>query len=294
MMEADPVEMGAPTPTEGQLREIARRALDEDLGAGDVTTQLLVPADTHVTATLVARQAGVVCGLPLARAVFHEVEPRLEVQLEAGDGDSVEAGAVLLTVRGPARGVLSAERVALNFVGRLSGIASLTRRYVETVSGTGARIVDTRKTTPGLRALEKYAVRCGGGHNHRFGLSDGFMLKDNHRAALAAAGHDLVAAVQAARERLGHGVALTIEVDEVDQIGDALDAGADVILLDNMTPAQLERAVREIDGEALAEASGGMTLETVRPAAESGVDLISVGALTHSAPGLDVALDLEW
>jgi nicotinate-nucleotide pyrophosphorylase (carboxylating) len=294
VMEAATVEMGAPTPTDGQLREIARRALDEDLGAGDVTTQLLVPAHVRVNARMVARRAGVVCGLPLARAVFLVIDPRLEVQLDVADGQLVDAGDALLTVRGPARGVLSAERVALNFVGRLSGIASLTRRYVEAVAGTDARVVDTRKTTPGLRALEKYAVRCGGGHNHRFGLSDGFMLKDNHRAALAAAGHDLVAAVQAARERLGHGVAMTIEVDEVDQIGDALEAGADVILLDNMTPDQLDLAVREIDGEALTEASGGMTLESVRAAAETGVDLISVGALTHSAPALDVALDLEW
>jgi nicotinate-nucleotide pyrophosphorylase (carboxylating) len=289
-----PVETGAPAPTGSTLREHARRALSEDLGAGDVTTDLLLPRDTIATATLVARADGVACGLHLARAVFLEVDPGLVLEVLAADGDRVTAGTPLLTARGSARAILSAERVALNFVGRLSGIASLTRRYVEAVEGTGARIVDTRKTTPGLRILEKYAVRCGGGHNHRFGLSDGFMLKDNHRAALAVAGADLVTRVRAARERLGHGVAVTIEVDEVEQVAEALEAGADSVLLDNMTPGQLARAVREVDGEALTEASGGITLESVRAVAESGVDLISVGALTHSAPALDVALELEW
>jgi nicotinate-nucleotide pyrophosphorylase (carboxylating) len=289
-----PVETGAPAPTERVLRQHASRALDEDLGAGDVTTDLLVPATTSVTAALVARSTGVICGLGLARTVFQLLDSTAQVELLAADGDKVDGGATVLTVRGPARAILSAERVALNFVGRLSGIASLTRRYVELVEGLDTRIVDTRKTTPGLRSLEKYAVRCGGGHNHRSGLSDGFMLKDNHRAALVAAGLDLTEAVRAARGRLGHGVAITVEVDDLDQIDEALEAGADTILLDNMTPDQLARAVRQIDGEALTEASGGITLETVRAAAESGVDLISVGALTHSAAALDVALELEW
>lgn len=289
-----PVETGAPTPGGSLLREYARRGLEEDLGAGDVTTHLLVPPESAVTARLVTRMDGVACGLPLARAVFMEMDPALDVQMAAADGDPVAAGATLLAVRGPARAILSAERVALNYVGRLSGIASLTRAYVDAVAGTGARIVDTRKTTPGLRALEKYAVRCGGGHNHRFGLSDGFMLKDNHRAALEAAGKGLVEAVRAARERLGHNVAMTIEVDAIEQIGEALEAGADSILLDNMTPEQLALAVQQVDGEALTEASGGITLEAVRAAAESGVDLISVGSLTHSAPAMDVALDIEW
>jgi nicotinate-nucleotide pyrophosphorylase (carboxylating) len=286
--------MGAPAPSDSLLRQHARRALDEDLGAGDVTTDLLVPAGTAVTASLVARRAGVVCGLRLARLVFQELDPTVRVELLAADGDAVRAGQALLVAQGSARPILSAERVALNFVGRLSGIATLTRSHVEAIAGTGARIVDTRKTTPGLRVLEKYAVRCGGGHNHRFGLSDGFMLKDNHRAALRVAGQDLATAVRAARERLGHGIAITIEVDEVEQIAEALDAGADSILLDNMTPDQLALAVRQIDGEALAEASGGITMESVRAVAESGVDLISVGALTHSSPALDVALELEW
>jgi nicotinate-nucleotide pyrophosphorylase (carboxylating) len=288
------VETGAPAPTESVLREYARRGLAEDLGSGDATTDLLIPMATSVTAALVVRSAGVVCGLRLARAVFQELDADIGVDLLAADGDEVAAGATVLTARGPAPPILSAERVALNFVGRLSGIATLTRRFVDAVDGTGARIVDTRKTTPGLRMLEKYAVRCGGGHNHRYGLSDGFMLKDNHRAALRAAGLDLVKTVQDARTRLGHGIAMTVEVDHLDQIAEALEAGADAILLDNMTPDQLARAARLIDGEALSEASGGITLESVRAAAASGVDLISVGALTHSAPALDVALEFEW
>jgi nicotinate-nucleotide pyrophosphorylase (carboxylating) len=291
---SEPVETGAPAPTDQLLRRLVRRALEEDLGAGDVTSELLLPATAVVRATLVARTAGVVCGIRVARAAFQELDPAIQVEILAADGDDVPAGAALLIAHGPGRSVLSAERVALNFVGRLSGIATLTRRFVEAVAGTEARIVDTRKTTPGLRVLEKYAVRCGGGHNHRFGLSDGFMLKDNHRAALAAQGLVLVDAVRAARGRLGHGVAMTIEVDGIDQIAEALHAGADAILLDNMRPDQLAIAVRQIDGEALAEASGGITLESVRAMAESGVDLISVGALTHSAPALDVALEIEW
>ncbi|MFW5951429.1 MAG: carboxylating nicotinate-nucleotide diphosphorylase [Gemmatimonadota bacterium] len=276
------------------LERYARDALAEDVGSGDITTDLLVPRATTVRATLVARMAGVACGLELAAVVFRTLDPTLEVELRAADGDSVEAGAVLLTVTGAARPILSAERVALNFVGGLSGIASLTREYVRAVEGTGARVVDTRKTTPGLRALEKYAVRCGGAHNHRFGLSDAFMLKDNHRAALASAGLALPDAVRAARSRLGHNVAITVEVDAIEQVAEALEAGADALLLDNMTPEQLALAVRQVAGQALTEASGGITLESVRVAAESGVDLISVGALTHSAPALDVALEFDW
>ena len=276
------------------LESYARRALEEDLGLGDVTTDLLVPVEVTARGTVVARSAGTVCGLPLAAVVFDTVDPRLEVEPRIRDGDAVQAGSPLLTVTGPARAILSAERVALNFVGRLSGIASLTRRYVDAVAGTGTRIVDTRKTTPGLRPLEKYAVRCGGGHNHRNGLSDGFMLKDNHRAALRQAGVPLVDAVRGARAKLGHGVGVTIEVDHVDPVGEALEAGADSILLDNMTPEQLALAAAQVDGAARTEASGGITMESVRAAAESGVDLISVGALTHSAPALDVALEIEW
>lgn len=287
-------EIGAPALPPPLAARYARAALAEDVGGGDVTTDLIVPAAATARARLVARAAGVVCGLGLARAVFQEMDAAVDVALHACDGDEVRPGAVLASIRGPARAILAAERVALNFVGRLSGIASLTRRYVEAVAGTGARIVDTRKTTPGLRPLEKYGVRCGGGHNHRYGLSDGFMLKDNHRAALAAAGLDLPATVRDARKRLGHGIVVTIEVDEVEQIPEALEAGADVLLLDNMTVEQLSVAVRRIGGAARTEASGGITLDSVRAIAESGVDMISVGALTHSATSLDVALEFDW
>lgn len=276
------------------LERYARAALDEDLGAGDITTDLTVPEAARATAALVTRADGVVCGLPLARAVFLALDPALDVVLHADDGDDVAAGGRLASISGAARPILSAERVALNFVGRLSGIASLTRAYVRAVEGTGARILDTRKTTPGLRALEKYAVRSGGGHNHRMGLSDGFMLKDNHRAALERAGTAVATAVGDARRRMGHGVFVTIEADTLDQVAEALDAGADGILLDNMTPEQLALAVERVDGRALTEASGGITLESVRAAAETGVNLISIGALTHSAPALDVALEFDW
>ncbi|MDX1674594.1 MAG: carboxylating nicotinate-nucleotide diphosphorylase [Longimicrobiales bacterium] len=283
-----------PTLPNPVLERYARDALAEDLGSGDITTDLLIPWDARAAATLVARAAGVVAGLDLARTVFLELDPDLGVTLEAADGDQVTAGTPLASIQGRARPILSGERVALNWVGRLSGIASLTREYVRAVEGTGARIVDTRKTTPGLRVLEKYAVRCGGGRNHRMDLSDGFMLKDNHRAALKRAGTTVPDAVREARRRMGHGVFVTIEVDRIEDLADALEAGADGVLLDNMTPEQLTLAVEQVGGAALAEASGGITLESVRAAAESGVDLISVGALTHSAPALDVALEFDW
>lgn len=284
----------AAAPSRSTLERYARDALAEDLGGGDVTTTALVPAATRATATLVARDAGTLCGLVLAREVFLALDPDLRIDDIARDGDPVAAGASLMTITGEARPILSAERVALNFLGRLSGIATLTRRFVDAVDGTGATILDTRKTNPGLRVLERWAVRCGGGTNHRFDLSDGFMLKDNHRAALAAAGIDPVRAVRESRPGLGDGLLVTIEVDELTQVPAALDAGADVILLDNMSPALLAEAVARIRPRALTEASGGITLESVRRVAESGVDRISVGALTHSAAALDVALDFEW
>jgi len=273
------------------LRRYARRALAEDVGRGDVTTDLLVPADARARARIVARAAGVVAGLALAREVFHTSDDALAVTLETRDGMRVEAGAALVTVQGSARAILSAERVALNYLARLSGIATLTARFVDAVAGTGARIVDTRKTTPGLRALEKYAVRCGGGANHRFALDDGFLLKDNHRAALAAAGRDVVAAVRAARQRLSHTVPVEVEVDTLEELERVLSAAPDAVLLDNMPPATLREAVALVAGRALTEASGGITLANVRAVAETGVDLISAGALTHSASALDVALD---
>lgn len=287
------IQPGVPEPPPLLLRGVVEAALREDLGWGDVTSESLIPADLAAEAVMVARGDGVVAGLPVAREAFHAVDPRLDVELLASDGETVGAGRPLLRVAGRARAILSAERVALNFVQRLSGIATLTARYVAAVAGTGARIVDTRKTTPGLRALEKYAVRCGGGHNHRFHLGDALLLKDNHRMALAAAGVSLIEAVRRARAALPHTVTIEIELDSLDQLEETLAAEPDTILLDNMPPETMAEAVRRIGGRARTEASGGITLETVRRAAEAGVDLISVGALTHSAPAFDVALDFN-
>lgn len=283
----------ASAPPGPEVRRHARAALREDAGRGDVTTDLLLPAGLRGVAELVTREPGVLAGLALAEAVFRSAEPSLVFERMHSDGERLDAGSVAAVVSGPARGILTGERAALNFVQRLSGIATLTARFVAAVEGTAARIVDTRKTTPGLRSLEKYAVRCGGGHNHRFDLSDGFMLKDNHRVALRAAGLSLADAVAEARKRLPHTVKIEIEVDRPDQVEEALVAGADVVLLDNMAPAELTEAVGFVAGRALTEASGGITLERCRAVAETGVDLISVGALTHSAPSLDVALDFR-
>jgi nicotinate-nucleotide pyrophosphorylase (carboxylating) len=273
------------------LRRYARRALAEDVGRGDVTTDLLVAADARASARVVARAAGVAAGVVLAREVFRVRDEALDLDMRVRDGDRVDADSTLLLVQGSARSILSAERVALNYLGRLSGIATLTARFVDAVAGTGARIVDTRKTTPGLRVLEKYAVLCGGGANHRFALDDGFLLKDNHRAALLAAGSDVAEAVRAAKARLSHTVPVEVEVDTLEQLERVLAAEPDAVLLDNMSPGTLREAVALVAGRARTEASGGVTLDSVRSVAEAGVDLISVGALTHSAPALDVALD---
>jgi nicotinate-nucleotide pyrophosphorylase (carboxylating) len=262
-------------------------ALAEDVGPGDVTTLATIPAGAGCEAQLRARQAGVVAGLPVAIAAFRHLDPTLAISEARRDGDRIEAGDVLLTIRGHARPVLTAERVALNFVQRLSGIATLTARYVECVRGTRARIVDTRKTTPGLRRLEKYAVRVGGGHNHRFGLFDGILIKDNH---IVAAG-GVAAAVHAARANAPHSLRIEVETETLEEVEAALAAGADAILLDNMPPEQLRQAVELVGGRAVTEASGGITLTNVRAVAETGVDLISIGALTHSAPSLDLGLD---
>lgn len=278
-------------PPKRAIREAVARALDEDVGWGDLTSESLVPAGLDATATIVAREAGAVAGLPVAREVFRQIDDDVAFDTVARDGERVQAGGVLARVRGRARSILAGERVALNFLQRLSGTATLTARYVDAVEGTGARIVDTRKTTPGLRVLEKYAVRCGGGHNHRTHLGDAVLVKDNHRVALRAAGEELPDAIRRARGELPHTVSIEVELDSLAELDAVLDAGVDAILLDNMDPPALADAVRRIDGRAISEASGGITLDTVRRVAESGVDLISVGALTHSAPALDVALD---
>lgn len=280
-----------PAPPIAQLRAIVEQALAEDLGRGDITTESLVPADLRAEAQIIAREPGIIAGLPVARLAFELTEPLLEFTTLVDDGSKVEAGQVVARIEGPARGILSAERVALNFLQRLSGTASLAARYVEAVEGTGARIVDTRKTTPGLRLLEKYAVRCGGASNHRYDLAAAVMAKDNHLAALAAAGIPLAQAVREARARISPTIMIEVEIDRLDQLDEVLEAEPELILLDNMPPAEMAEAVRRIGGRALSEASGGITLERVREVAEAGVDLISIGALTHSAPALDLSLD---
>lgn len=265
-------------------------ALEEDLGlVGDITTNATVSADAKAHAVIAAREPGVVSGLDVARTAFRLVDPKITFVPKVADGDIVKAGTMIAEIEGPARGLLTAERVALNFLGRMSGIATLTHRFVEAVRGTSARIVDTRKTTPGLRAFEKYAVRCGGGHNHRTGLFDAVLIKDNH---IAAAG-SVTTAIERARASAGHTVKIEIEVDTLDQLDELLSLEVDAVLLDNMTPAQLRKAVTQVKGRCLTEASGGVNLDTVRAIAESGVDMISVGALTHSAPVLDLGLDFK-
>jgi nicotinate-nucleotide pyrophosphorylase (carboxylating) len=270
------------------VRSLVATALAEDLAGGiDVTTAATVPSGEHGRADLVARAPGVVAGLPVATAVFSLVSPELRYLPICADGDQVRAGQSLLTVSGPVGPMLTAERTALNVLCHLSGVATLTRRWVDAVAGTGASIRDTRKTLPGLRSLEKYAVRCGGGVNHRMSLSDAALIKDNH---VAAAGS--VAAAIAAVRAQAPGVPLEVECDTLDQVAEALAAGADLILLDNFDVPGLAAAVRLADGRALLEASGGLALDGARSVAETGVDYLAVGALTHSAPALDIGLDL--
>jgi nicotinate-nucleotide pyrophosphorylase (carboxylating) len=276
----------------GLISEVVERALREDIGSGDLSSLAAVPAAARAEARFVFREAGVVCGLPLTRAVFAAVDPALSFTELLPEGARVPRGEAVAVVAGPARGMLSGERVALNLLQRLSGVATMAARYVEAVAGTGARILDTRKTTPGLRALEKYAVRVGGATNHRFGLYDGVMLKDNHLAILAAEGLGLVEAVARVRASVGPMVRVEVEVESVEQAALAAEAGVDMILLDNMPPDRLRTAVAVVAGRSLCEASGGITIETIRAVAESGVDFISVGALTHSARALDIGLDI--
>lgn len=274
------------------IRDVVTQALREDVGTGDLTTLAVIPPEAQAEGRFVFREAGVVCGLPVLEALFALVDPALTLATCVAEGAQVSAGQAVAILNGPARSLLSSERVALNLLQRLSGIATLTARYVEAIRGTRARILDTRKTTPGLRALEKYAVRVGGGMNHRFGLYDGVMLKDNHLAILAAQGIDLAEAVRRARAAVGPMVRVEVEVERVEQAVMAAEAGADLILLDNMPLDQLRAAVAAVAGRARTEASGGITLQTVRAVAETGVDFISVGALTHSAPALDIGLDV--
>lgn len=267
-----------------------RAALAEDLGlVGDLTTNATVAADTAAHAVIAARKPGIVSGLALAEAAFRMLDPDCRFVTRIEDGGKAPQGGVVAEISGNARALLSAERVALNYMGRMSGIATLTRQYVDLVRGTRASIVDTRKTTPGLRAFEKYAVRCGGGRNHRTGLFDAILIKDNH---IVAAG-GVAKAISAARAAAGHMVKVEVEVDTLEQLDIVLSHDVDAVLLDNMTPAELTKAVKRVDGKCLTEASGGVNLDTVRAIAQSGVDLISVGALTHSAAVLDLGLDFR-
>ena len=276
-----------------EIRHAVQVALAEDVGAGDITTLATVPPNAVAKAVMIAREPLVVAGLPVAEAVFRELSPALRITRAAKDGDPVKAGCPLLQVDGPAQAILTAERVALNFIQRLSGIATLTSQFVDAVKKTRARILDTRKTTPGLRRLEKYAVTCGGGHNHRIGLFDHLLIKDNHLAALRnQPPNPIAAAVTRAREKYP-GREVEVEADTLDQVEQALEAGADIILLDNMNLVQLRVAVQQAKGRAKTEASGGVNLASVRQIAETGVDYISVGALTHSARAVDIALDFE-
>jgi nicotinate-nucleotide pyrophosphorylase (carboxylating) len=271
--------------------EAVTRALEEDLGrAGDITSIATIPEAAKAHAVMVARQAGVIAGLPLALAVFRRLCPEMQVQAYVRDGAAVAAGVHLMTIAGPARSVLSGERTALNFVGRLSGIATLTSNYVRKTTGTRLRICCTRKTTPGLRALEKYAVRCGGGFNHRFGLDDAILIKDNH---IAVAG-GIKPVLERARAQAGHLITIEIEVDTLDQLREVLGTGlADAVLLDNMDITTLSEAVKMAQGRVVLEASGGVTLNSIAEIAATGVDYVSSGALTHSAPNFDVALDID-
>lgn len=269
---------------------LVRVALDEDAAFHDVSTLATVMSDRHVRASLVARADGVIAGVPLACAAFRLLDASTTIRVESVDGTAVRAGDVVLRLSGHARALLSAERVALNYLQRLSGVATLTARFVAAVAGTHARVLDTRKTTPGWRHLEKYAVRCGGGENHRLDLRSGVLIKDNH---LAAIGGDVALAVERARGIAASGTMVQVECDTLAQVDAALAAGADSVLLDNMSLEQLRGAVARCRGQAITEASGGVSLGTVRAIAECGVDRISVGALTHSAPALDLALDFD-
>lgn len=270
------------------IEPAVRRALEEDLGrAGDITTDAVVSPSATARAVIAARQRGRIAGLDVAMAAFGLIDPSLALEPLCADGALVAPGDALLRIEGPARGILTAERVALNFLGHLSGVATATHELVEAVAGTRARICCTRKTTPGLRAFEKYAVRAGGGVNHRFGLDDAILIKDNH---IVAAG-GIAPALKRAQARAGHLAAIEIEVDTLDQLKEALAAGARVVLLDNMPPDILRKAVALNAGVAVLEASGGVTLETAPAIAATGVDFISVGRITHSAPCLDIGLD---
>jgi len=278
---------------EAQIEEIIDRALAEDLGWGDITTEALIPSDQQGIASIVAKQQGILAGIDVAKTVFRRVDPELKMAVLLEDGAKVDSGSIITKVEGKVASILKAERVALNFLQRLSGIASETNRYVEAVKELPVQITDTRKTTAGLRLLEKYAVRVGGGENHRMNLGDGILIKDNHLAALRSLGLNLKEIIAKARQNASQRLKVEVEARAVREAMEAAAAGADIIMLDNMSLENMHQAVESIHGSALIEASGGVTLDKVRAIAETGVDFISVGALTHSARALDISLKLE-
>ena len=270
------------------IKTFISNALREDIGPGDLTTEALIQPDIEGKAELIAKEPLILAGIEVAREVFHQVNQDINFLGRHPDGEDLSSSTVIATISGPLRSLLTAERVALNLLQRLSGIATLTRQYVNGIEGTKARIVDTRKTTPGLRALEKYAVRIGGGKNHRFGLFDGILIKDNHIAAVGS----LTEAVKKAREKAPHTLKIEVETENLDQVREAISAGAEIIMLDNMDIQTMKEAVKLINGKALIEASGGINLNNVRQVAETGVDLISVGAITHSARSMDISMEI--
>lgn len=274
-----------------QVEQAVRTALAEDVGTGDATTLALVPAELQSKAVMAARESLTVCGLAFAVEAYRQLDPTVRVTLRAKDGDTLDKGGILLQVEGPSRALLTAERVSLNFLQRLSGVATIARRFVDEVAGTKAKILDTRKTLPGWRMFEKYAVACGGATNHRIGLYDMILIKDNHLVALRDARPNAVAAAVARARAAYPQLKVEVEADNLTQVAQAVEAGADIILLDNMTNEMMREAVQSVRGRALLEASGGVNLKTVRGKAETGVDFISVGALTHSAPSVDIGLD---
>jgi len=282
----------APSPEE-QIDSIIDLALAEDLGHGDITTEALVPPNLKGKASLLSKERGVLAGIEVARKVFLRVDPSLEMEILIQDGARVKPGDTIAIISGRVTGILKAERTALNFLQRLSGIASQTARYVARTKGLSASITDTRKTTPGLRVLEKFAVRMGGGRNHRLHLGDGILVKDNHLAALRAIGMSLKDIVAKAKQNVPQGMSIEVEVDTAEEATDAAEAGADIILLDNMSPEEMRRVVSSLSGQVKIEASGGITLANVRQAAEAGVNLISIGALTHSPRALDISLEFD-
>jgi nicotinate-nucleotide pyrophosphorylase (carboxylating) len=279
-------------PPRSHIRQIVQTALEEDLGFGDLTSSALLSPDMIAKAQIMAKQAMVVAGMTVAEEVFHQIDDTLTVKFHQRDGDWVGANTRILTITGNAQSLLQAERVALNFIQRLSGISTITHQFCHAVHNHSVKIADTRKTTPGLRALEKWAVRLGGGVNHRFSLHDGILIKDNHLMVLSAHKMSLSQACRLARQEAPHGLRISVEVESMEQVRQALQGKADVILLDNMSPSKIQEAVKTIKGKALVEVSGGVTMNNIRDIAKTGVDIISIGALTHSAPAMDLSLDI--